>query len=483
MAKSNSKGALIITLVVLATIAGGSWYLWTQKSDKPPEFNTVKISRGDVIQVVTASGDIQPVISVDVSSQVSGLIKEVLVDYNSPVKQGDVLARLDPATYEQRLKQAEADLQSTVANNTLARINFERVRDLRKKELVSQQELDQSEAQLAQSNAQLLTRQASVEDAKVNLGRCTIYAPIDGLVMSKVAEVGKTVAASLNAPTLFIIANELARMQISAAVAEADIGNVEVGQDVNFTVDAFPNRQFKGKVIQIRNSPKNQQGVVTYECIIEVNNDDMKLKPGMTANVAVVIAQRSGTLKVPNAALRLRVPEELQMPKKQDAAGSAKAGPKTMSDEERRTAMRDIMREAGISPGSPPSPQALAKAQELAKAKGIEVDFSRFGRGGGGGGGRGERGERGGGQRSAQSSGAPVSRTVYRLVADNPAKPLLEPLTVKLGITDGISTEVIDGIKEGDQIVTSIIMPNSKGGTSGPGGSPNPFSPGGYRRH
>lgn len=481
MAKSNSKGALIVVLVVLAVAAAGGWYFWTQKSDRPPEFNTTKITRGDVMQVVTASGDIQPVTSVDVSSQVSGLIKEVLVDYNSPVKQGDVLAKLDPATYEQRLKQADADLQSTVANNTLARINFDRVRELRKKELVSQQELDQAEAQLAQSNAQLLTRQASVEDAKVNLGRCTIYAPIDGLVMSKVAEVGKTVAASLNAPTLFIIANELAKMQISAAVAEADIGNVENGQDVNFTVDAFPNRQFKGKVIQIRNSPKNQQGVVTYECIIAVNNDDLKLKPGMTANVSIIIAQRNGVLKVPNAALRLRVPEELQPPKKTDAATGA-AGTKSMSDEERRTAMREIMREAGISPGSPPSPQALAKAQELAKAKGIEIDFARFGRGGGGGGGRGgERGERSG-QRAGQASNAPVSRTVYKLIKDDPEKPRLEALTAKLGITDGISTELIEGAAEGDLIVTSIIMPNAKSGST-PGSSPNPFSPGGYRRH
>lgn len=471
MAKSSFPTTLVISAVVVLGGAAAAWHFWGRSSDKAPEIATTTVSKGEITQVITASGGLQPMTTIDVSSQVSGLIKEVLVDFNSQVKQGDVLARIDAATYEQRLKSAEAELASTKANTTLTRLNTERTRELYDKKLVTKQELDQAEAQLSQADAQLLIKNASVEDAKVNLARCTIFAPIDGIVMQRATEVGKTVAASLNAPTLFVIANELAKMEISAAVAEADVGSVIEGQPVTFTVDAYPLRQFRGKVQQIRNSPTTTSNVVTYETIIEVNNDDLKLKPGMTANVSIIVAQRRDALRIANSALRARVPDELILPKKEDPkadkAAASGAAPKQVSDEDRRKIMRDIFREVGFSPrdGGAPTPEIIQRIQALAKEKGIEWDASRFG-----GGNR-------GGASGGNSASPVVSRTVYRLVSTDPAAPRAEAVTIKLGISDGISTEVLEGLNEKDVLITSVVTANSQGSSS----AANPFQGGGAR--
>lgn len=479
MAKSgNSRGLLLISVLLILGAAAGGYYYWKDHAEKPPEITTAIVSRGDVIQAVTATGDLQPVTTIDVSSQISGLIKEVLVDYNTPVTKDQVLAQIDPATYEQRLKQAQADLEAATANYTLTRLNTERTRELKTKNLVSQQELEQAEAQLTQAHSTFSTRTAAVEDAKVNLDRCTLKAPIDGIVISRQAEVGKTVAASLNAPTLFTIVNDLAKMQINAAVAEADIGNVEMDQNVNFTVDAFPGRQFRGRVSQIRNSPKTNQNVVTYETIIDVRNDDLKLKPGMTANVSIVVAQRNGVLRVPNSTLRVRIPDQLQskiIAENKPGAPTAPKAPatKTLSDDERRKAMRSIMQEAGFTPGNgPPTPEMIQRAQELAKQRGIEIDFSRFANRGGGG----QRGDRGG--NTGGTSSTPVTRTVYKLVSADAKTPQISSVSAKLGISDGITTEVIDGVAEGDAIVTSITIP---GAANAGGPAANPFQGGGNR--
>ena len=202
MPKSKSYGGLISLLVVLAAGGGGGWYYFNKGSDKKPEFQTVKVGRGDITQVVTATGDLQPVVVVDIGAQVSGQIKEVRVDFNSVVKAGDVLALIDESTPTQRLKQADADLESAKANNRLLALNVERTRELFAKKLVSQQELDNAEAQLAQSNATLLTRNAAVENARLDLSRCTITAPIDGMVLDRKTDKGRTVNASMNAPVL-----------------------------------------------------------------------------------------------------------------------------------------------------------------------------------------------------------------------------------------------------------------------------------------
>ena len=463
---------LIIGLVFVG-VAGVGWYYWSRHAEKEVNFTTVTVARGDLTQAVTATGGLQAITSVDVSSQVSGLITEVDVDYNTPVKTGTVLARLDPATYKSRLQQAEAQMTNTQANFTLTRLNTERTRELRAKNLVAQQDLDQAEALLAQADAQVKIQQANVDSAKVDLERCTIVSPLDGIVLDRETDVGKTVAASLNAPTLFTIIDDLAKMQIDASVAEADIGNVELKQAVNFTVDAFPNRQFRGTISQIRNAPKTVSNVVTYDTIVDVNNADLKLKPGMTANVSIIVAQRNGALRVSNGVLRARIPEDvlasrLVEPAKPaaDAATAAAPAAKPMTDDERRTTRREIMKEAGFTPGSgPPSPEVIQKAQEIAKSRGLDLDFSRPGGG------------------SRASSNAPVTRNVYKLTGTDPKIARIEAVTVKLGITDGIYTEVLDGLKEGDVLVTGVAAPGAP--AARPQGSANPFAgsgPGGPRR-
>jgi len=471
MAKKSITPYIVGTVLLAAVGAGAYWYTQVRGSNKAPEVSSIAVGKGDVIMAVTASGTLQPVTTVEVSSQVSGLISSVLVDYNSVVKSGDVLAKLDPATYEQRLKQAQADFSSAQANFTLTQLTTTRTRELFDKGLATAQERDQAEANLQQADATLKTKQAAVDNAKVDLSRCTIYAPIDGMVLQRSADVGKTVAASLNAPTLFIIANELAKMQIIAAVAEADVGNVEQRQGVNFSVDAYPGRQFKGEITQIRNYPVTQSNVVTYETVIGVSNDDLRLKPGMTANVSIIVSQRNGVLKVSNSALRARVPEELVARKLElpSAAATPDAAPKKqLSDEERRKAMREIFTKVGWSPrdGTPPTPEQIQRIQQEAKAAGIEFDPSRFGRNS---------------QSKAQVSTAPVIRTVYRLAKEStPEKPVIEAVSVKLGITDGTATEVLEGLAEGDNLVTAVTVA-TKGSSSS---AANPMMPsfGGPRR-
>jgi HlyD family secretion protein len=502
MAKSKSYGGLIVFLLVLAGAGGGGWYYFNKKTDKAPEFQTTKIARGDITQAVTATGDLQPVVTVDIGAQVSGQIKEVLVDFNSIVKQGDVLAKIDESTPTQRLRQAEADLASTEASNQLIKINAARTAELFEKKLVSQQELDSINAQLAQSNASLLTRRAAVANAQLDLERTVITAPIDGMVLDRKTDKGRTVNASMNAPTLFTLVNNLTKMQINAAVAEADVGSIAEGQEVKFTVDAFPNRTFTGSVRQVRNAATTQQSVVSYATIIDVSNDDLKLKPGMTANVSIIVQQKTNVLRVENGALRVRIPAEL-MPKAPAAATPviAKGGEKakggeaatgtvaTMTDEERMRATMDIMREVGFQRGTPASPEQIEKAKKLAKDKGLDPDLiaarfamsgGRGGRGGGDGGRRGGGGPGGAGERGFNNT--VVQRTLYRLV--NPDAPdkdkRVEAVNARLGISDGFYTEVLGGINEGDTLVKGVIMPGAApvAGAPAPSGSSNPFSGG-----
>ena len=452
MAKLGSPKLRLI-LIVIAAIGGGYYYYSKRTALPPAEFITASISRSDIVQSVTATGDLQPVTTVEISSQISGLIKEVLVDFNSQVKKGDLLARIDPATYEVRLSSSRAQLANTRANHNLVKLNTERTRSLRAQELVSQQELDQAEAQLTQAEAQLQIQQASVQTAEVDLARCNLYAPIDGIVMDRLAEVGKTVAASLNAPKLFSIAADLTKMQIEADVAEGDIGSVEVGQTVNFTVDTYPNRQFRGKVSQIRNSPVVVQNVVTYVTIIDVHNEDLKLKPGMTANVSIVTARKEDVLRIANSALRVRIPENL-LPAPKLAADSPK--PAT------REQVQQLMTEAGANPSSRRiAPEVRARLIQLAKERKLELP-ARLTRS------------------SEDENGGIVTRTVYKL-GGTPTDPKVVPVTIKTGITDGSATEIIEGLNEGDAIITSAYQPGATGATAGNASTPNPFGGGGRR--
>jgi HlyD family secretion protein len=455
---------LIVPVLLLAAAVGG--YLWWRDHQKPEPitFTTTTVTRGTLTQSVTATGDLQPVETVEVSSQISGLITEVAVDYNTRVKAGDVLARLDPATYQSRVNSAEAELANTRANHRLVSLNAERIKSLHERNLVSQQELDQAVAQLAQAEAQLQIRTAAVETAKVDLSRCIIKAPIDGIILDRPAIAGKTVSASTSAPVLFVLVNDLSLLQIKAAVAEADIGNVKEGQPVTFTVDAFPNQAFRGIVRQIRNQPVTQSNVVTYATLIDVRNEDLTLKPGMTANVSITIQERADILLVPNAALRARIPDEAKLPLAVKESAPGTAAPAAASPED---AFRALLAEAGYvaSGDSRPTREQIQKARALATERGIPIPERR----GGGGGGAGGR------RSSAETATTETVRTLFTPAGTDEDRKA-QAIEVRLGITDGLNTEVISGLEEKAVLITGVADATSKAPAAG---ARNPFAPSG----
>src|SRR5213594_945823 len=290
--------AVIIALLIIAAV------LRQCRNAGAANYQTAMIMRGPVTQAVTATGTLNPVINVQVGSQVSGNIAKLSADFNSQVKAGQVVAQIDPALFQATVTQAEGDLANAQATLELARVNGKRTQELFAKKTSSQADVDQAMASLHQSEATVKIKQGALDKARADLEHCTITSPIDGVVISRSVDVGQTVAASLQAPIIFAIANDLTKMQIDSNVAEADVGVVEVGQDVDFTVDAFPMRIFHGKVVQVRNAPITVQNVVTYDTVIGVSNPDLKLKPGMTANVSIIVAHKDDVLQIKNAALR-----------------------------------------------------------------------------------------------------------------------------------------------------------------------------------
>jgi len=330
----NSK--LLLGLVVLALVAGGGWWWNADRKSDAPTFRTAKVEKGPITATVSSTGTVNPVTSVQVGSQVSGQIKELFVDFNSPVKQGMLIARIDPETFQYRVRQAEADLEaarSAAGRAEVARINAER--DLkRSKELVARNfvspaELDRAQstydlaaAELKTANAVVQQRNAALASARVDLSRTEIRAPVDGVVIKRTVDVGQTVAASLQAPELFVIAKDLRDMQVETSIDEADVGRIRVGQRASFTVDAFPGRPFAGEVKTVRKAAQNVQNVVTYIAIISANNDRGELLPGMTANVRITTDSRESVLKVPNSALRFRPPGEAPTDAKAVAKGA-----------------------------------------------------------------------------------------------------------------------------------------------------------------
>ncbi|HEU4402336.1 MAG TPA: efflux RND transporter periplasmic adaptor subunit [Candidatus Polarisedimenticolia bacterium] len=287
------------------------------------KYETVRVARGRIVARVTASGTLSALVTVQVGSQVSGRIQAILVDFNSPVRRGQVLARIDPQLFGAAVEQARANLAAATGNLAKARAQaadahrqFERSRTLADQgQLIAQADLDTAQANAQAADAQIQAMQGAVEQARaalsqaeVNLGYTTIASSIDGVVISRNVDVGQTVAASLQAPTLFTIAQDLRKMQVDTNVAEADVGKLRAGMPTAFNVDAFPGEAFKGVIRQIRNAPQTLQNVVTYDAVIDVDNPDLKLRPGMTANVTFTYAEKDGVLKVPNAALRFRPP-------------------------------------------------------------------------------------------------------------------------------------------------------------------------------
>lgn len=312
------KKIIIISGIIIVIVIAG--FILFRNRGNEPKFGTDKIIRGDIEMAVSATGTVNPVTTVLVGTQVSGTVKELYVDFNSPVKKGKMIAQIDPALFEAQVNQAKANFLSAKANLEKAGATFvdakramNRNKELFSKNLIARSDLDTAETNYETANAsvsvaksQVAQTEAALSLAETNLQYTKIVSPLDGIVVSRNVDVGQTVAASFQTPTLFSIAQDLTKMQIDASVDEADIGNLKVGQGGQFTVDAYPDITFKGRVWQVRNAPITVQNVVTYDVVIKVSNPEFKLKPGMTANVSIIVSIKKDVLKIPNAALRFK---------------------------------------------------------------------------------------------------------------------------------------------------------------------------------
>lgn len=311
---------------LLLLVGGGAAALLLRGGDAPPPaFATVAVDRGDIVSRVTASGTLSALVTVDVGSQVSGRIQALYADFNSQVVEGQRIAKIEPVLFEAQVASARANVQAAEAGVQRARVQLadarrqaQRADELLRRKLIAQSERDtvtanaeSAQADLAAANGQLAQARAALSQAEANLRYTDIVSPTDGIVISRSVNVGQTVAASLQAPVLFQIAQDLRQMQVNTSVAEADVGRLSADMPVYFSVDAWPGERFVGRVRQIRNAPQILQNVVTYDAVIDVDNSDLRLKPGMTANVTFVIAERENVLRIPNAALRFRPPAGL----------------------------------------------------------------------------------------------------------------------------------------------------------------------------
>ena len=303
-------GIAIVVIAVLAVAA----FLILRKSEKPQmKYKTAEIHRGSIVNTVTATGTIEPIVQVEVGTQVSGIINHIYVDYNSVVKKGEVIAELDKTTLEADLASSSATLQSNKTEYEYQEKNFLRIKGLHEKKMVSDTDYETAEYQYNKAKSSYEKSQSDITKARQNLEYATIYSPIDGVVIDRAVEEGQTVAASFNTPTLFTIANDLRQMRVIADVDEADIGGVVEGQQATFTVDAFPEDVFKGSVTQVRLQPTTESNVVTYEVVVDAPNPDLKLKPGLTANLTIYTMQKDSVLLVPLKALRFQ-PENAPEP-------------------------------------------------------------------------------------------------------------------------------------------------------------------------
>ena len=297
----------ILILLPLLIIGGAvAWWLIPAKLPLENRYVTAPVERGSITQTVSANGTLNPVKLVNVGSQVSGIVKKLYVDFNDHVKAGQILLELDPALMQAQLQQSLANMENAHASLELTQANEARTRGLYAQEYVTRLELDQAVQALKSARAQLAVYEAQASRDRTNLSNTVIRSPVSGVVVSRVVDTGQTVAASLQAPILFTIAQDLSKMQIDTSYAEADVGAIHVGQAATFRVDAFPNRSFSGAVKQVRLNPTTQQNVVTYDVVVSVENPELQLMPGMTAYVNITIAQRQNILMLPNAALRFR---------------------------------------------------------------------------------------------------------------------------------------------------------------------------------
>jgi HlyD family secretion protein len=329
--------------LVLAGAAGTVYGAWRyfRADEAPVKYRTAVVERGSLSRLVTATGTVNPVSTVQVGSQVSGTIRAIFVDFNSSVERGQRVAQIDPRPFALKVKQAEADLATAQAQivKDQADLDFKRqvlkrTRELFERNLIAKQDVEAAErdhnqlqAQLQLDQARMAQEAAALEEARVNLGYTDIISPVDGIVVSRNVDVGQTVASSFQTPVLFLIAQDLTKMQVNASVNESDIGVVAEQQRTFFMVDAYPERKFWGVVTQVRNSPQTVQNVVTYDVVVSVDNAELLLKPGMTANISIISAHREHVLKVPLAALRFRPPTEKEPKQSADSPHGQSAAP------------------------------------------------------------------------------------------------------------------------------------------------------------
>ena len=508
----NKRTLIIFLAGVLVLGLGGyaAWRTWDRGGDSP-KYKLAKAESGPLTAAVSATGTLNPVVSVQVGSQVPGQIKEILVDFNSPVKSGQLIARLDPETYEHRVRQAQADVDAAragqgvqqaevaraSANLSNAQRDYERKKTLVEKNFISpaerdtaQNTLDAARAALASAQAQVKNgeavvrqREAQLAAARADLERTSSKAPVDGIVVKRSIEPGQTVAASLQAPELFVIAKNLTDMQVETSIDEADVGRVRVGQKAGFTVDAFAGRHFEGEVRQVRKAATVVSNVVTYTVVISAANPDLTLLPGMTANVRIITAQKDKALKVPNAALRYR-PSGTADEKKSTSATASAVSPaatptgtassgglaqlrdrlvadlKLDADQQSKVdaifdGMRDKLRAARELPEAEKN-----KAQERNRAEIREKiaailspeQKQRYA-------------ETAGEAQSARASGGGGSGRIWIVGADGKAKPV----EVRLGLTDGSMTEIVSGdIRVGQEVIAGQQAAAKASGMPGP---------------
>jgi len=424
--------ARLIGLVAIVIVALYFLYRYAAGGGDAPEYQTLTAERGNVVARVSTSGSLQAVVTVEVGSQVSGRIQELFADFNSPVKKGQIIAKIDPSLFNAAVVSAEANVTAARANVTRLTVTAEdaerqakRAEEVFRQQLISETERDNAvatarsaRAAVDQAVGQLAQSKASLEQARTNLRYTDIVSPTDGVVISRAVNVGQTVAASLSAPVIFTIAQDLRKMEVHTNVAESDIGRLKKEMRVSFTVDAYPGEPFRGAIRDIRNAAQVVQNVVTYDAVIDVDNPDLKLKPGMTATVSIVTDRRRDVLSVPNTALRFR-PEGVPL--------------------------------VAPAPGNPQSgAQRRPAGQSQAQGQG------QGGQGGGDGQNRWRRDRAGDSEGGEDAAPAVVKRTIYILVGDQP-----QPREVTTGLTDGRVTEITGGeLKEGDTIIVGIVGQN-----------------------
>ena len=523
------KKKIIITAIMIIAIGVGVYYAFFNKTKEEFTLRTDLVSKGDITVQVTSTGTISAVTTVDVGTQVSGIIKNLYADYNSVVKKGQIVAKIDSTNLIKSLKDAEINLVKNQVQFDAGERNYQRVKSLYDKQLESQANYDNALTTYESNKAALLSAKANLENAKVNLDYATIYAPISGVIIDRKVNVGQTVNAGMSSPTLFQIANDLSRMQVQATIDEADIGKIDIGQDVTFTVDAFPDDRFNGTIYQIRLAPSVSQNVVNYVVIIDVRNDKLKLMPGMTASVKIKVAEKQSVVRVPNMALRFNPPKDIQDTNKvKEAMAGMRRGFGGMMNgqngQQTPNNQQPNAQQAQAKPQAPATaqnqqqpgknnrnamPQAPATMGERARMQSGNMDFSKIGafrdsltkaKGGnvsreemfaamqkrfGSQFGRRDQGNNRnvpvaakkntatrGGSADAQERDIPKIYPQYQKTSYSPADQvgfgriwiktasgLLEPITVRTGITDGRYTEIYtDKLKEGQEIVISATI-------------------------